>query len=51
MALVEHIALAVPRGLVLFFGSIAWFCSWTRGQAKDAPLHEEPGANVEGEVR
>lgn len=50
LALVENFALAVPLGLVLFFGSIAWLYSWTRGQAKDAPLHEEPRASV-GEVR
>ncbi len=41
LALVENFAWAVPLGLVLFFGSIAWLYSWTRGQAKDAPLHEE----------
>jgi putative OPT family oligopeptide transporter len=40
LAVVEHFAWAVPLGLVLFFGSIAWLYSWTRGQAKDAPLHE-----------
>ena len=51
LALVENFALAVPLGLVLFFGSIAWLYSWTRGQAKDAPLHEEPRASVGGEVR
>ena len=48
LALVEHFALAVPLGLVLFFGSIAWLYSWTRGQAKDAPLHEEPMGGTGG---
>ncbi|MEP7315286.1 MAG: oligopeptide transporter, OPT family [Sphingomicrobium sp.] len=51
LALFEEFAWAVPLGLALFFGSIAWLYSWTRGQAKDAPLNDEPMADVEGAIR
>ncbi len=51
LALVEDFAWAVPLGLMLFFGSIAWLYSWTRGQAKDAPLNDEPLADVGAAVR
>lgn len=46
-----RISLVLSAQTFSFFGSIAWLYSWTRGQAKDAPLLDEASAPVEGEVR
>ncbi len=43
LALVENFAQAVPWGSVLFFGSIAWLYSWTRGQAKGCAAARRAG--------
>ena len=51
LAVVEDFAWAVPIGLVLFFGSVAYLYNWTRGVAKNAPPLDDRLADVQGEFR
>jgi putative OPT family oligopeptide transporter len=42
---------AIPLAVVLFSGSIAYLYVWTRGKARNAPVNDEPIADVQGAVR
>ena len=42
---------AIPLAVILFSGSIVYLYVWTRGNARNAPLNDEPVADVQGAVR
>ena len=42
---------AIPLAVILFSGSIVYLYVWTRGKARNAPLNDEPVADVQGAVR